>query len=799
MKSAKVKLKKYKSKIIPTDNSESNVQEELSDDTDELCEYESNSAINKFLYKQPSFENLDYVILDKYDGVQIKPLSIDHNVQVICSRMGTFKTKRLVEFINDYIDRFKSILFVTSKRSFASFIQSSIEPILPGKKVYNYLYDNIERQDYVIIQAESIHKLKKCYDLVVIDESTSFMKQMNSGLHRENLDINREKLEFLLQYATKIICMDADIDQRTIQFIHIIRPQDKIYYSLNTNKRGGYSVYWYNQKDEMLIWNKLDTLIDQGKNINIVVTSANYGRKLALHLQEKGVNYAFYFREQTLNKALTILQEEYDGQDINRLATVNDLWVRYQVVIFTSTITVGIDFNISHFHVQFVFGTYLSNNAREVKQMMGRVRNILDNTIYLYTISRKQIRPLTYERARQDFIKEMQLNEYICSKYLSSKDKRTLMIDGNFEYGITDNIWTWLTFNNIIEDNWSKCFYDDMINLMLINQGYQIHRFKLNEFDDSLFKEYKHTLSIKLTNEDIVLLDTAPIVNSHRLNEYKSRVEKGFADRQCIMTVIKNDILQHELVDEQAQITGQEIYSAKKYYKQLMNAKIECTKRVYDQVIYDISNKREHPKFTKYHYIKILCYILGVNNSLDRNTEIPCSRIRDNYGILLHYFDDIRTAFNLQCGPPTKFAEFKSFIDTVLKSWGGSILTANWNGKTHRTRNLTVLDYVNMLVDKYTIQNIDEFENIVPSFEYSDFVGKSYDTLVSTYTYKLKPPDEFFDIFLLRMTRKTTHNESLHDDFIEYVKNKLHTQESSNDILPERTLDITEDLEYANI
>jgi hypothetical protein len=42
----------------------------------------------------------------------------------------------------------------------------------------------------MIIQCESLHKLIRTYDIVILDEITSTISQFNSKFHKENLIVN---------------------------------------------------------------------------------------------------------------------------------------------------------------------------------------------------------------------------------------------------------------------------------------------------------------------------------------------------------------------------------------------------------------------------------------------------------------------------------------------------------------------------------------------------------------------------------------------------------------------------------
>lgn len=716
--------------------------------------------------QRSTFTPPPYVIYDAYNNPQdphVHPIDINHTIEFIWSRMGSGKTQALLKYLITVTNLFPSVIIVTSKQSYATFIKTSIDKVLEKDrnnkalqklKFVNYLEGNVRDADFIIVQAESLFKVNRPYDIVIIDECTSFLKQMDSKLHGVNLMDNRDKFDHLIRDAKRIVCMDADIDSRSLERIHDLRSNDQIYLQHNRNRRGGRRIIKFNKNQEMYCWEVLWQSLEQKKNVNICLGTAKYGQRLEKDLKERKINYAFFWKDNHIKKALAKLKEEYERAGNKAIPTINDLWVKYQVVMFTSAICVGIDFNVPHFHCQFVFGHSMTNNVREMKQMMGRVRELYDNIIYVWNTTRKDFFPFTYDRVRSDFLKKADLNSELAQKYLTPVERELHLVDGKYIYEIRETGWTKLTFQNIVEDNCSRNFYDELFVWMLEDQDYEIVEFQpsieMSEREETMsvaFKNHQKEVTKQIKQDEIAMFNDAPIVSYDELKTASQTIEAGYADRETVKLVQKNTILNRISDETQLQeVTGEEIYDAHKHSIQVFHARIELDLTVRDQLFNDLFHQDKDPLFSKYHYIIFFCNRLGVTNTLDRTTEIPCSRIRDNFIDIQTLFDNIKLIFNLKCVRPKDFSAMKKFIDSVLRSWSGSSLLV----KHKRERRVRLRDYTIELLRKYNVDTIDK----VPPCE-STFKDNSPDDIVrpTTYIYVLKPPTSTFDQHVSRLSK----------------------------------------------
>jgi hypothetical protein len=109
---------------------------------------------------------------------------------------------------------------LSGRCSFANFIQGDFEIL--GIKNYLDCKEKEIHEDRIIISLESLHKLKNLdYDYVIIDECETILKNLDgetmNGKTLNNFNILKE---IIMKCKNKIICADAYLSNRTIEFFN---------------------------------------------------------------------------------------------------------------------------------------------------------------------------------------------------------------------------------------------------------------------------------------------------------------------------------------------------------------------------------------------------------------------------------------------------------------------------------------------------------------------------------------------------------------------------------------------------
>jgi late competence protein required for DNA uptake (superfamily II DNA/RNA helicase) len=615
-----------------------------------------------------------FVTLEEYSEEHLRPLDINRSIQVIWSSMATGKTHRIIEFIRQH-PNIRRVCLVSCRRSFAQSVEARFRAeMIP---LVNYLEHNVSLVDRVIISAESLHKLSGVYDLIILDEVTSFNCQMNSGLHKSHLADNQRVYEHLITQARWIVAMDADIDHRAINFLHHLRPFDPIHLVHNTvQKRLGWTAT--ELREDKMVDMMAQKLNDENKNIVIIVGSKGEGEFLVNEYIKNWLppeSYRFYHA---------------DGDDyLEEVRDVNTAWSRLRLLMYTSTISNGIDFTAHHFDTMFVFGSAGSNSVREVKQMMGRVRNLRDREVYFHLILNMpgylQPGPSVSSKIRQHYINQLATNTETARRHLNDREYDILVgADQQFRWVLKDSIWTWLRFENEAEVNLSRDNYRSLFRITLENQGFHVNPTNNGDLSREViarmaeFGAIKKEARKRLKREKAQALDVTPIISAETATELTQRKERAQSTAHDKLTLKKHEFLEMFPNEIRSQIPGDHIVKLEPHWKQLHNARKELDLTVHDIVLTELRSSAERPERTPHaadlECIRRICHLLGLPNTLDRTTVVTSTRIQQHLEEFKAMYPVLRETFKLKNKPPETWIKVIDLIDSVLTRWSACSL-----------------------------------------------------------------------------------------------------------------------------
>lgn len=284
----------------------------------------------------------------------------------------TYRANQLVESLGEYLTTKKSlnnpaksmpsrnlrVLIVTCRTSMASGLDFRF-------KGFDQYTDTID-SDRLIIEYESLHRTNRLYDVIIIDEVRSVLTSATTyATIRSNLARNMERLKKNMDHAQKVIFSDADsdLDGAVPYFIH---NNFSSYTEIRLAKpvmRRNYRLMQKNKAEK--------TMLDDIREGRHVV--ASFGSKTNMEALEKLI----YQEVGTEIKIRT-----YPGQSSHKkeLKNIEKFWPEYQVIMYTSCVTVALDYN-HMVHRVFAFPNTNTMSPREMLQSIGRSRNVLTNEV----------------------------------------------------------------------------------------------------------------------------------------------------------------------------------------------------------------------------------------------------------------------------------------------------------------------------------------------------------------------------------------------------------------------------------
>lgn len=435
----------------------------------------------------------------------------DYDTLCIQATMGLGKTVTLYDFMKYNLGtRYKSCLIVSFRRSLCYKYASDLPSFQLYENIKKYTIET-ESNPYVIIQIDSLKRIRDSYELIIFDEYIYIMDQLicSARDRKKCFDV----LEQIYQEDNHIIFMDAMFQEFWIEYISTYRK--KINFIINNyNIHKDKKIVNYGN-DEIGIINKIKKSLDNNENI---VIASNSKEKLRV------INNILY-NDKKYNKLkhLCIIKESKEKYNINE-------WNKVRILSYSPSIVAGVSFTEKHYDR--FFGLFCNSSAiAEMSiQQMFRVRNISSNEYNLcFTVSGKNDYP-----ENDEDIKKLILKEDKC------------LVNGLTNININ------YIKNEIIEDNYFKLF--------LIIQ--KMRFLSCNNYE----KRMLDLLKLQGIN-NISKYNSNDIKGRKELNKIKKETKKYYQEQEAIR--IENAIYRTQdeidIIKDKNIKTDEEIYELKKY------------------------------------------------------------------------------------------------------------------------------------------------------------------------------------------------------------------------------------------
>ena len=363
-------------------------------------------------------------IIDEYP---VRKLEINHDVKTIDQRYfplevmkelwpnkligiqsekGTGKTTCLFKYIFDntgqIIKEDDSVLFISSRRTFGIKLLGDIKKF--GFKLYSDCKEYYIDHNKMICQLDSILRLTtETFKYVIIDECESLMRYITSSHFTKNNKANLivSSLESKIADADKVIIMDADLCDRSINYFKDILKLDDNEVKLVVNTFQPYNEYIIKYMAYSTWLKVLMDKIDANKKVVIPTASNNQAKDLKLLIQSHHPD----------KRILLIHRETNENEKLDQVINVNEKWSKYDIIIYTPSVCMGISFDDEYFDHIFAYGCENSLGSQEFCQMLHRIRKPKEQCIYLgldkYT---------EYEATRHE-IELSKIKDIICYDY----------------------------------------------------------------------------------------------------------------------------------------------------------------------------------------------------------------------------------------------------------------------------------------------------------------------------------------------------------------------------------------------
>lgn len=631
-------------------------------------------------------------------------------VQVVRSDQGTGKTTQMLNYIYNHLVMDKKIVIVSSRISWSKSAHKRIKKMVTKKKLEKTitLYNNpttfkkkskktfhdeedesIEGDgnridgDVIVISVESFFKLTdKFIDVVIIDEVSTALREIDSPHNRKNYNINCKMLAETITHCQNLLLLDAVIEENVWMLLQWFKPNDKVHFVYNSYQRcKGQTVYEIvGDKDLTSFYSLIYKHVQDGEKVCIALGSRDVGLKIEQWLIEENIGYIFCHKNSENN---------VEGKECDDI----------QVLMYTSTISVGIDIQ-SEFNTRFIYATSRSITSDELMQLIERTRNVTGDTYIIFpSFTERENLPCTFDsvvshfnnvaiKSRDTTLDMMKNNSILQSKYNNNGRVWELNMD---------NFYTLNFLNNVLNANIDKCRYKTMVRQKLLEKGYSYRQYIPCEshFTNEELSAYKERVNENKKQEEIFTLSQVlelrngikdaieekgnDLEEEEKESMLKEQVDDkiGSSDKkEFLINVIDKieETTQEKVVVEEEKETGngegdedKSTYNVDdkvlNYYRdcnthfvELRNClverniikgkyTIEDINVDYDKNIKENNSNYYYPLYLKLAKIKELCDILGIKSSCDRNSKIYKSVIASNVITLQNL--GLRSVFNI--------------------------------------------------------------------------------------------------------------------------------------------------------
>ena len=463
---------------------------------------------------------------------------------LLCSScLGSGKSSRFSEMIKYYTDLNKSVIVLTPRILYAYSIQSGFKEDINIDFTLYKDKKGIISDDYLICQMESLTRvLKYKYDVVILDEIFGIIQRLSPSAEKCHINLydTFRNFEKLIKNADIVIGADAFINNTCINVIRSLRQNKKISLIYNPAQPYNRKAIKINNEDNfkyMLMKklkdeNKKIIMFDSSKEdiINIVdaVKKSCPDKKILCHYADSH----------------TALEEK------ELFKNVVNTWSNYDLVAFSSKLTVGINFNIDYFDCQFIRADKRII-INDVFQASFRSRKLKDEELYYYVVNgqSKNIYHISNDIIKNDL-------ENNKNSILQYSPKTTF-----------NNIPEW--YNNLLidiikQEKINSYYYENSFNHFLNITGYKQEEYNNIESNNELktllqtikedrkeFKQYHNILNIKNMLYSIEILKKDSLFIDHINNFIKNyRLHNNINDDNNDLDYYLNNIIPSYYIDK---------------------------------------------------------------------------------------------------------------------------------------------------------------------------------------------------------------------------------------------------------
>lgn len=547
----------------------------------------------------------------------VQPLAFEEGRRclVIQASMGMGKSTQVKSYIDTAAPQ--SVLIVTCRQTLAEKFAVDFVDYTHYKKA------SISKQPFAICQYESLHKLSRTFDLVVLDEVRSLCAcaaslTTNHGHLRDNADM----FKMLVKQAKHVIALDADVDVdgAVANVLTNMVPAEQIQVEKYTFTRLVRHWQVYSEESQ---WYEL------------LLREVAAGRKLAVPCRTNAdaCRVAEACRSVAGEHAVGLFTGDSDDFHKAQWARPDDL-VEYQVVVYTCTVSVGCDV-LAAWDQLFVHASDTGGCcARDLHQMVGRFR-VLNNPVVVTHMPRTLMQATHTAATHEEQLQKLKARRSTLEPHVREVVKFKPVRDGDTDDVVFAPAWYTNNYAYVKDENRRKQFGNRLLALVhksggrWIWMGYQ-------HVDDKLVEQVHELKNMKFGVDEAEVFETVQQMVADRgfADAVDTRVRTGKAmegDKDAVTLykvarhysiVIVHDAEQMKLVRDKNVYVKRMADLTRATDAQLREADEASAAAGYADVSYV-------PRVWVKQQVTALCNTLGLAGVTDTDTLIPAALFAD--------------------------------------------------------------------------------------------------------------------------------------------------------------------------
>lgn len=323
-----------------------------------------------------SWGNHKYVRVETLENLQI-----DTDVAIITAPTGAGKTKHVITpFRQKALDDDVRFMAIAPLRSLVREMSD---------KLKTEYYEDIKTQSQAMltesmsiclpsIMSVPLRPFVDRVEYVAIDEISQNLRYIAKGkisVKGANREDVYDKLKDLVSGCTKVVVADASIDNRTLKFMEMCRPNEQFTIVEQMPKDTGRECHLYEDMGDLL--GEITMALNSGKNIWIASESKSRAKAIERFLLD------LY---QDLKIMLVCGDNSGNEEQEFFTSNIEDECIKYQVVIASPSISSGVSIEGHQGkHFDMIFGVASGNSIAptDLMQMLARVRYVKDYHVCL--------------------------------------------------------------------------------------------------------------------------------------------------------------------------------------------------------------------------------------------------------------------------------------------------------------------------------------------------------------------------------------------------------------------------------